>query len=204
MRAPALLALLALLIGGASVVMQGPLPGDAAIAGALQDLFGPAPGWAFALTETAKAPLLWATLALAGALAWLAAGGRWALAVPVAYALAFAADKALRAAIFVPRPAEPLLAVAEAASSSGLPSTFGLVYGAMFGVAALAPGWTRARAPLRLAALALLLVGCAARVVLGGHWPSQMLASASLGLALAGLALAIVAATARLSAGRRA
>lgn len=203
MRVPVLLALLALLIGGASVAMQGPLPGDAAIARALQDLFGPAPGWAFWLTETAKAPLLWATLALASALAWLAAGGRGALAVLVAYGLAFAADKALRAAIFVPRPAEPLVAVAEAASSSGLPSTFGLVYGAMFGVAALAPGRMRGGAALRLAAIALLLCGCAARVVLGGHWPSQMLASASLGLALACLAPAIVAAAARLSAGRR-
>lgn len=203
MRAPVLLALLALLIGGASVAMQGPLPGDATIARASQDLFGSAPGWAFGLTETAKAPLLWATLVVASALAWLAAGGRGALAVPVAYALAFAADKALRAAIFVPRAAEPLVAVAEAASSSGLPSTFGLVHGAMFGVAALAPGRTRARAALRLAAIALLLCGCTARVVLGGHWPSQMLASAALGVALAGLALAIVALAARLSAGRR-
>jgi membrane-associated phospholipid phosphatase len=98
--------------------------------------------------------------------------------------------------LFVPRPFEPLVAVAAPSSSSGLPSTFGLVYGAVFGVALLAGAGAGASGawaalPARFLAAAAITAGSAARVVLGGHWPSQMLASLALGglLALAALML---------------
>ena len=185
MRAPSLLAIVALAIGGASAIMQGPLPGDVALTRGLQALLGASSGWAVWLTGTAKAPLLWGTLALAGALAWRGDAWRGALAVPLAYAFAFAADKALRAVLFVPRPDPDLVAVAAPSGSSGLPSTFGLVYGALFGVALLARGDVSGR----LIAGALLIGGIAARIVMAGHWPSQMLASAALGLFLAWAAL---------------
>jgi membrane-associated phospholipid phosphatase len=192
MKKAALFVLLALVPGLALILMQGPLPGDAAITIALQQAFGAEPAWALWLTGSAKAPFLWGTLALASALAWMGSGYRLVLAVPLAYGLAFIADKALRAVIFVPRPVEALVAVAEPAASSGLPSTFGLVYAAMFGVALLAhPKLYRARL-VRLAAAGLLVIGGAARVVLGAHWPSQMAASAMLGLALAWVALRLV------------
>jgi membrane-associated phospholipid phosphatase len=183
-----MLALAALVIGGASAVVQGPLPGDVALTRGLQALLGAGPGWAAWLTETAKAPLLWGTLALAGALAWWGAAWRGAVAVPLAYAGAFACDKALRAVLFVPRPDPDMVAVAAQSGSSGLPSTFGLVYAGIFGVTLLARGDT----PARLIAGALLIGGIAARVVLGGHWPSQMLASAALGLFLAWAALDVI------------
>jgi membrane-associated phospholipid phosphatase len=192
MKKAALFVLLALVLGLALIVMQGPLPGDAAITIALQQAFGAELGWALWLTGSAKAPLLWGTLALASALAWMGSGYRLVLAVPLAYGLAFIADKALRAVIFVPRPAEALVAVAEPAASSGLPSTFGLVYAAMFGVALLAPATLHRARLARLAATGLLVIGCGARVVLGAHWPSQMAASAMLGLALAWVALWLV------------
>jgi membrane-associated phospholipid phosphatase len=187
MRLPALLALAALAIGGASAVVQGPLPGDVELTRGLQALLGAGPDWAMWLTETAKAPLLWGTLALAAVLAWRGAAWRGALAVPLAYAGAFAADKALRAVLFVPRPDPDLVAVAAPSGSSGMPSTFGLVYGALFGVALLARG----DMPGRLIAGALLIAGIIARIVPGGHWPSQMLASTALGLLLAWAALAV-------------
>ncbi|MBU7573764.1 MAG: hypothetical protein KAF64_10450 [Hydrogenophaga sp.] len=193
MRLPAILALVAAMIGGTSFALQGPLPGDVAVTLAMQAMLGAEPGWAGWLTNTAKAPLLWGTLTLATLLAGLSAPRplRWvrALAVPLAYALAFAADKALRAAIFVPRPDPALVHVADPATSSGLPSTFGLVYGAIFGVVLLARGEAKGR----LVAGVLFGVGLAARIVLGGHWPSQMLASATLGLLLASAALTMTA-----------
>jgi membrane-associated phospholipid phosphatase len=192
MRAPVLLALIALLIGGASAVMQVPLPGDVAITRALQLWLSNAPGWAGWLTDTARAPLLWGTLAVAGLLAWRIGRARAALAVPFAYGLAFAADKALRAVIFVPRPHPDWVAVAAPADTSGLPSTFGLVYGAMFGAALLARGGGRRGWLFRLIAAVLVIVGLCARIVLGGHWPSQTLASAALGLLLAWTALAVI------------
>lgn len=187
------LAVIAVLLGGASFWAQGPLPGDVAVTRALQSALSPAPAWADWLTATAKAPILWGTITLAALLAWAVAGVRGAVSVPIAYALAFAADKSLRAALFVPRPDPALVAVAEPAASSGLPSTFGLVYGAVFGAALLAQGRAGNVLPFRLFAASLLLAGGVARIVLAGHWTSQMLASTALGLSLAMAALALAA-----------
>lgn len=121
MRTPAFLALLALVAGAAGAAFQGPVPGDAALTLSLQTLVGTGGHWAAWLTASAKAPLLWGTLALAAAMAWRVAGLRAAVAVPLAYGIAFVADKALRAVLFVPRPDPQVVAVAEPSASSGLP-----------------------------------------------------------------------------------
>lgn len=192
MRPAVLLAVLAALAAGASVALQGPLPGDVAATRALQSALGHAPAWADWLTDTAKAPLLWGTLMVAALLAWRCGGWRGAVAVPLAYAFAFGADMALRAVLSVPRPDPALVAVTAPAASSGLPSTFGLVYGALLGAALLLPGASRRAHPARLAAGVLLLAGATARIVLGGHWPSQMLASVAFGLLLAIAAGAVI------------
>lgn len=191
MRTATLLAAIAVAAGAASVLLQGPVPGDVALTGALQAGLGTGGSWAGWLTATAKAPLLWATIALAGVLAWQVAGWRTVLAVPLTYAFAFAADKGLRAVLFVPRPDPALVAVAEPAASSGLPSTFGLMYGAIFGAVLLAGGSSRRARLARIAAGALLIAGAGARIVSGGHWGSQMIASAAFGLVLAAGALAV-------------
>jgi membrane-associated phospholipid phosphatase len=185
------LACIAALAGAANLWLQGPLPGEMEVTLAWQQALGARPAWAGWLTATAKAPLVWGMLVLAAMLAWRVAGPRAALAVPLAYGFAFAADKALRAALFAPRPDPALVAVADPSASSGLPSTFGLVYGALLGTALLARGGGRRALAPQLAAGALLVAGMAARIVLGGHWPSQMLASAAFGLVLAVGALAI-------------
>lgn len=193
MRIAILLVVIAAVTGGASALLQGPLPGDVAVTLALQETLGARPFWAGWLTDTAKAPLLWATLVVAGILAYQVARVRGALAVPIAYAFAFAADKGLRAVLFVPRPDAALVVVADPAASSGLPSTFGLVYGAMFGVALLASGPAHRARAARIFAGVLLIAGAAARIALGGHWSSQMLASAALGMLASQAALAIMA-----------
>lgn len=184
--------IIALLVGAACWAMQGPLPGDVAIAQMLQSAFGPQPPWAFALTTSAVLPAALLTVAAGALLAWWLRGWGGAAAAMIAYGLALAADKALRAGIFVERPAEPLVAVVAPSASSGLPSTFGLVYGAVFGIALLAKASQgRAALPPRLIALAAIVMGAGARVVLGGHWPSQMVASLAAGLMLAALAIAL-------------
>jgi len=50
----------------------------------------------------------------------------------------------------------------------------------------------RSAFPLRALACALIIAGGAARVVLGGHWTSQMLASVLLGLLAAAVAREVV------------
>ncbi|MFO6431430.1 phosphatase PAP2 family protein [Erythrobacter sp. W302b] len=187
-----IITVLALAIGGASLAVQGPLLGDDGATRTLQSLFGDAPRWAGWLTDTAKPPMVIATMGVGAGLAWLAAGWRSALSVPLAFALAWLIDKGLRAVIFAPRPSPDLVAVASASSSSGLPSTFGLVYGSIFGVVVFAAATGRSAIVLRALALALTLAGAAARVVLGGHWTSQMVASVLLGLLAAAAASAVV------------
>jgi membrane-associated phospholipid phosphatase len=205
MRQALILAAIALVIGAASWAAQGPLPGDLAITQALQSAFGEAPPWAFAVTQSAVLPLVGATLAVATALAWWLRGLHGALAVGIAYGLTLASDKALRAGIFVARPSDTLVAVAAPSSSSGLPSTFGLVYGALFGVAVLTGSQMGRRAwPVRAIAAGAILIGSAARVVLGGHWTSQMIASLALGMVLAALAIRLSAWLLSLIAGKRA
>ena len=187
-----ILTLLTLAVGGACLAVQGPLPGDVGATRKLQSLFGNAPRWAEWLTDTAKPPMVIATLGVGAGLAWLAAGWRSALSVPLAFGLAWLIDKGLRPVIFAPRPSADLVAVASASSSSGLPSTFGLVYGSIFGVVVFVAATGRSAIVLRALALALTFAGAAARVVLGGHWTSQMIASVLLGLLVAIAASAVV------------
>lgn len=188
MRISVTLAVASVFVTGTCFVGQGPVTGDVAVTRALQSLFCNAPLWAEWLTDTAKPPIVVATMVIGAGLAWLAAGWRAAFAVPLAFGLGWLLDKALRAAIFAPRPSADLVAVASASSSSGLPSTFGLVYGSIFGVVVFAGASGTAALGVRAFACALIITGAAARVVLGGHWTSQMLASVLLGLLAATVA----------------
>jgi hypothetical protein len=177
--------------GAATLWAQGPVGPDVALTRGAQALFGAEAPWAGTITSLAKAPLLWGSLAVGAVLAWLVGGGwRGALAVPMAWALAWLADKALRAVMFAPKPDPELIDVVSRSAASGLPSTFGLVWGAVFGVAL----WVRMTGPASLGRYgliaAVLVVGMLARVVPGGHWPSQMVASTLVGVGLAGLAYA--------------
>lgn len=182
-----------------SLLAPGPLPGDVAITQGLQRLLGSAPGWATAVTDLAKIPTAWAMLALAAALAGALRGWRAAAAAGVAFAAAHAVDKLLRWVAYAPRPTADLVAVASPASSSGLPSTFGLGFGALFGLLLLAAAGRRGARAGAIAGIgaALLTVGFLARVTLGGHWPSQMLLSIALGTLVAAVALALLGARRR-------
>lgn len=176
----------ACVLGGAGIVAQGPLPGDVALTTTLQQLFGSRPAWALWLTNSAKLPGVLIVIAFACACAW-ARHGRSAVWLPVlCYVGALGASFGLRALIFVPRPDDTLVQVASASIDSGLPSTFALVYAGVFGVA-LVDSAPRTANGLVLGCFAagLIATGCGARIVLGGHWPSQVAASALLALGCA-------------------
>jgi membrane-associated phospholipid phosphatase len=180
------------LAGAASLYFAGPVPGDVLITRHLQALFGSNPDWAVFLTRTAKAPLLWGSLLLSAMMTGLAGNWRMAPAPVLAYGLVWLTDQALRSLIYVPKPDAALVAVAQASVSSGLPSTFGLVYGAVFGCVLWSTGSSAAGKVLHFVALGLIVAGAAARIILGGHWASQMLASVSAGVLIALAAIAIL------------
>lgn len=180
-RLTAALLVAACVIGTASMLVQGPLPGDVPLTRWLQAVSGSRPEWATWLSNTAKMPAVLGVLALACGMAWVQHGRAAVLLPAVAYLGAQGVNLALRALIFVPRPDATLVQVAAASADSGLPSTFALVYAAVFGV--MLTNVERDKpAHFALAALAagLILAGCLGRIVLGGHWPSQLAASALL------------------------
>ena len=113
-------------------------------------------------------------------------------AVPATFGLAWLADKALRTIMFVPKPDADLVAVASASAASGLLSTFCLVYGSVFGVVFWLQGSGAVAGFARLVSLLLIMSGSAARIVLGGHWTSQMITSVCTGVLLAGLATLVL------------
>lgn len=186
MKRAAILLALGVALSAACLIAQGPLPGDVAVTRALQSVLGSAPASASFLTDTAKPPWLWLTLVVASSLAHLR--GKWPSAAvpPLALLAAWLVDTALRAVVFAPRPSADLVAVASPSASSGFPSTFGLFYGAMFGAVLFAPARRGGGSVGAFAAAALLVAaGLFARVVLAGHWTSEILSSLLLALSLA-------------------
>ncbi len=172
------------LLGGANVAFQGPLPGDVAVTKLLQSMFGPEPVWANPITQSAKHPFVWAMLLLGCVLAWVRAGWRGPASVLIVFLLVKGLDFVLRAAIHTPKPIADFVAVASPSDSSGFPSTFGLVYGAIFGCVIFATpksGWPSTAT--MVLSIAMIVIGAISRIVLGGHWTSQMMASLSLAIA---------------------
>ena len=178
-------------IWGIATSVAGPLPGDVALTRALQSIAAPSAGWAQALTDTGKMPLMAGLALLCAALAGWLAGWRSAIALGLSLAAAKLLEFALRTALHVDRPSTELVQVVAPSTSSGFPSTFGLVHGATVGFVLLAALSSRRQgsAAVALAASMLLAAGIMARVLPGGHWPSQMLASLLLALGLSALFL---------------
>lgn len=164
--------------------VQGPLPGDLALTRVLQGLLGGRPAWAELLTTSAKAPGYWVVAGGCALLSSLIGGWRTGMAVLLSFAAALAVDEILRTLVHVPRPSPDQVLVAKPSGSSGLPSTFGLVYGATVGLLVLAAAGGRdALSRLLLwGGILVLLAGVAARVTMGGHWASQVVVSYALAM----------------------
>ena len=187
-----------------ALVAGGPLPGDLSITLWMQAQLGNRPPWAQLVTDGATMPGVLATIGLVAVLVVGLIGRKAIFWVAMAFGFARLTDWLLRASIMIPRPSPDLVAVASPSSSSSLPSTLGLVYGALYGVLFFSAlmsdkGWRHAVAGL---SAVMLMLGGIARVVLGGHWASQMVASLLLGVLLAGGAQIVVSWMA-LNLGRR-
>lgn len=159
-------------------------PFDLPLARLLQDLTPSDRTWASLVTETGKLPLAYALGGLATLAAFRLVGWRGLLVGPAAYALASGADFLLKPWIARPRPSAQLITVMGSTAGYSCPSTHAMIYVATFGLVA----WlclrfaTGARRWLVFTVCALcLLAGGAARVALGGHWPSDILLSWLLG-----------------------
>ena len=163
-----------------------PLPGDVAIAQAIQSTAAP---W----LDTAMKAVSFLNdnlVAIGGALALaaaLAAWRRWPAAA--AFLGVLAADMALRipkAIIHRARPSEDLVRVLESSDSGGFPSGHAFHAVVFFGLVALLVAPHIRSAPLRRTFIALLIGFIVttgfSRVYLGAHWPSDVLGAFAYGV----------------------
>ncbi len=167
---------LALLLLIAAEASRPWLPGDPALARLVQATLPASPGWAEAVSALGGFPAVWLLLvATAAGAAWLR-GGRGVVAVALSFAGMVLLDRLLRHLVFQPRPEPGLIRVVGHPPGSAFPSTFALLFGATIGCFLFCAA-SRRRWLLVVAAVLALVLGFAARIALGAHWPSDVLVS---------------------------
>lgn len=191
---PAIIAVLCTVVVSAAVAMTPYLPGDVALARAIQAL-SPGTGWVPVFISTAYAPSKFILMAIAVLGTWRLAGLRSAALVLAAIVLEQLLGEASKSLFERPRPSRELVAVMGSPSGFSFPSTFLTLYSVTVGSLVLAALRT-ARGPMRSGVVsvgvALLVLAGAARVVPGAHWPSDVLGTYAICLSWLNLGFAFL------------
>ena len=195
---PFLLAAVVTVLIGVGVWMEPYFAGDVELTRAFQAA-APNPGWwATPISRLAPAPAKYYVMVIALVLSYVVAGWRGLAIAGGFLALEQYGAESTKAIFARPRPSRELIAVTGNPSGFTFPSTtitfFCVTFGAVAVLAALrrkAPG----RWPILAIASIMLVLGCAARVALGAHWPSDVVLTSV-------ICLAWIWATSRLVLGR--
>ena len=174
---PFLLAAIVTVLIGIGVWMEPYFAGDVELTRAFQAAF-PNPGWwATPISRLAPAPAKYYVMVIALVLSYVVAGWRGLAIAGGFLALEQYGAESTKAIFARPRPSRDLIAVTGNPSGFTFPSTtmtfFCVTFGAVAVLAALrrrAPG----RWPIVTIASMMLVLGAAARVALGAHWPSDV------------------------------
>lgn len=170
-------------------------PGDVAVTRFLQWMTPASTGWAQWISSTAKFPWNLFLLAITAALSWKLAGWRAALLALASFAGMWVLGMWLGPLVARPRPSPDLVHVVEKLSGYSFPSIFGLTYASSIGFLVVLFS-KKASGVLRVSVIIgcglLLLVGWAARISLGAHWPSDVFLSYLIGLLWASLLIRFV------------
>lgn len=162
---------------GLGVWLDPYFPGDVALTRALQSAFPDPDWWATPISRIASAPAKYVVMGLTVGLSMALAGWKGAAISLAAILLDQYGSEATKAVFARPRPSPDLVAVAGTPGGFTFPSGTLTFFSVTFGW--LLVQASRAKpSSLRTAVMAvtplLLLLGCLARVVLGAHWPSDV------------------------------
>ncbi len=175
---PFLIAAVVTILIGIGVSMEPYFAGDIRATRALQAAT-PDPGWwATPVSRLAPAPGKYYVIVVTVVAAFFVGGWR-GLALMLAFLLLEQFGAEYTKQIFQrPRPSPELIAVVGKPAGYTFPSTTITFFAVTFGAVGVLAG-VRKKAPYRwpvmLLAFGMLLLGCAARVALGAHWPSDVL-----------------------------
>ena len=188
-----LLAAALLLTAGAKVMHH--FPGDVAVTRLVQGITPISTGWAQTLSSTAEYPVSLVLVGIVAVVSWRVFGWRAALIALASFAGMWSVGKVLGPIIARPRPSPDLVHVARKLSGYSFPSIFALVYASTVGFLGLLFA-LKSKGPWRIVVpilcCILLLIGWAARLSLGAHWPSDVFLSYLIALLWAGLLIRFV------------
>lgn len=187
-------------------------PGDRELAGLIQ-AWVPAGPWARAVTRAAYAPWIYGVLVVSAIAALRVAGWRAAVAMAVTFFALMQLETGIKDYIARPRPsaaAAGMMAASVGATLQGarpsysMPSGWALLFGSTVGLLGVL-AWRHTRGVTRGAyvfgCVLVLSAGLKARVVLGAHWPSDVIAgyllAITVGLMLVELLATLPRATSR-------
>jgi membrane-associated phospholipid phosphatase len=175
---PLLFAVVVSALIGVGVAMEPYFAGDIRSARALQAA-APDPGWwATPVSRLAPAPARYYVMGLAAILAFALAGFRGLLLAVAFIALEQWGAESTKEWFSRPRPSPDLIAVVGTPRGFSFPSTTITFFSVTFGLLAVMAARVK-KSPLAVGVLVIgsvmLALGCAARVALGAHWPSDVI-----------------------------
>ena len=172
---PFALALAVSVLVFAAVSLEPYFAGDVNLARVIQAM-SPGTEWASAITSLATAPAKYIVMSAAVLLAWWLGGWNGAAIAVGAIAIEQAGAEATKLIAKRPRPSPDLIAVVGKPAGFSFPSTFTTFIAVTFGTVWLLARRSRKNAAPVIASVAAMVIalGWGARIVLGAHWPSDV------------------------------